>query len=188
MSTFTNKRKINFIIAIGYCFVVIVILFNYLSKSSRRTTYREGTRRAHEEQQINNELENQLNEQKRMNKEMREMLIDIQNAKNEKPSNKNEVKNNYKQSNKTVVKKATPLDINNYTIPKLDPKVEEKFKKNTLCPFNLDRNPFTSPIPVTEVSVTEESVNFPGQSVICNPILPFIFSSSNSDFQLISNY
>ncbi|MBR4570524.1 MAG: hypothetical protein IKO19_07675 [Candidatus Riflebacteria bacterium] len=201
MSITTDKRKVNFIIACGYCLFVIVILFNYLTKTSKRSSYREGTRRAHENAEIStagNDLENQLNEQKRMNKEMREMLIDIQNAKNNNafttnnkkavPSNSSVPFQNTSQSNTPKNLTVKPLEFSSASLPEIDLDIEKKFKKNVVCPFNLDRNPFASPEAGTEVADVDDTINFPGHSVICNPILPYVFSSSNSDYRVISNY
>ena len=201
MSVTTDKRKVNYIIACGYCLFVIIILFNYLTKTSKRSSYREGTRRAHDIQEPyenGSELEDQLKEQKRMNKEMREMLIDIQNAK----SNNNVVSSNKavgsvqasistqigltEKTNKPVTLR--PLDINSSALPNIDSEIEKKFKKNIVCPFNLDRNPFASPEAGTEIADVDENISFPGHSVICNPILPYVISSSNSDYRVISNY
>ena len=196
MSVTTDKRKVNFIIACGYCLFVIVILFNYLTKTTKRTTYREGTRRAHDTSEVytaGNDLENQLNEQKRVNKEMREMLIDIQNA---KVNNQSGGLNNtigvmqaspkVESSVKPIFQK--PVDIKTVSLPELNSDIDGKFKKNRVCPFNLERNPFASPEAVSEVSADDENISFPGHSVICNPILPYVFSSSNSDYRVISNY
>jgi hypothetical protein len=204
MSITTDKRKVNFIIACGYCLFIIIILFNYLTKTSKRSTYREGTRRAHENSELytaGNDLENQLNEQKRMNKEMREMLIDIQNAKsNTSPASNKKVIVPSKADGPVTAnisakpaKSATkvmlnPLDVSSAVLPEIDSELDQKFKKNIVCPFNLDRNPFASPEAVTAVSDVDENISFPGHSVICNPILPYVFSSSNSDYRVISNY
>ena len=201
MSVTTDKRKVNFIIACGYCLFVIIILFNYLTKTSKRSSYREGTRRAHDIQEPygnGSELEDQLKEQKRMNKEMREMLIDIQNAKNNNAAasgNKTVVSSNPSipvqtsfAENNTKPLTVKPLDFSPSAIPEIDSDIEQKFKKNIVCPFNLDRNPFASPEAGTEVADVDENISFPGHSVICNPILPYVFSSSNSDYRVISNY
>ena len=202
MSVTTDKRKVNFIIACGYCLFVIIILFNYLTKTSKRSTYREGTRRAHDNSEsytAGNDLENQLNEQKRMNKEMREMLIDIQNAKSNNKfvtSNSNPVgSSNTSGSVSSIATENTfktiapqELDANSASLPEIDSGIENKFKKNIVCPFNLDRNPFASPEAGTVVADVDENISFPGHSVICNPILPYVFSSSNSDYRVISNY
>lgn len=201
MSVTTDKRKVNFIIACGYCLFVIIILFNYLTKTSKRSSYREGTRRAHDIQEPygnGSELEDQLKEQKRMNKEMREMLIDIQNAKNNNAAasgNKTVVSSNPSipvqtsfAENNTKPLTVKPLDFSPAAIPEIDSDIEQKFKKNIVCPFNLDRNPFASPEAGTEVADVDENISFPGHSVICNPILPYVFSSSNSDYRVISNY
>lgn len=202
MSVTTDKRKVNFIIACGYCLFVIIILFNYLTKTSKRSTYREGTRRAHDNSEsytAGNDLENQLNEQKRMNKEMREMLIDIQNAKSNNKfvtSNSNPVgSSNTSGSVSSIAMENTfktiapqELDANSASLPEIDSGIENKFKKNIVCPFNLDRNPFASPEAGTVVADVDENISFPGHSVICNPILPYVFSSSNSDYRVISNY
>ncbi len=201
MSVTTDKRKVNFIIACGYCLFVIIILFNYLTKTSKRSTYREGTRRAHENSELytaGNDLENQLKEQKRMNKEMREMLIDIQNAKNNiVPVSNNTVTTPSQAYSPTPANKSenfakkvkiNPLDINSNALPEIDSELDKKFKKNIACPFNLDRNPFASSEVVSEVTEVDENISFPGHSVICNPILPYVFSSSNSNYRVISNY
>ena len=201
MSVTTDKRKVNFIIACGYCLFVIIILFNYLTKTSKRSSYREGTRRAHDIQEPygnGSELEDQLKEQKRMNKEMREMLIDIQNAKNNNVAasgNKTVVSSNPSipvqtsfAENNTKPLTVKPLDFSPSAIPEIDSDIEQKFKKNIVCPFNLDRNPFASPEAGTEVADVDENISFPGHSVICNPILPYVFSSSNSEYRVISNY
>ena len=195
MSVTTDKRKVNFIIACGYCLFVIIILFNYLTKTPKRSTYREGTRKAHEDSEIytaGNDLENQLNEQKRMNKEMREMLIDIQNAKvNTQAGYSNSIgvfqeSKKEEKSVKPIFQK--PIEFNTVNLPELSSEIDGKFKKNAPCPFNLDRNPFASPEAVAEVAADDENISFPGHSVICNPILPYVFSSSNSDYRVISNY
>ena len=202
MSVTTDKRKVNFIIACGYCLFVIIILFNYLTKTSKRSTYREGTRRAHENSELytaGNDLENQLNEQKRMNKEMREMLIDIQNAKSNNKfvtSNSNPVgSSNTPGSVSSIARENTfktiapqELDANSASLPEIDSGIENKFKTNIVCPFNLDRNPFAYPEAGTVVADVDENISFPGHSVIGNPILPYVFSSSNSDYRVISNY
>ena len=207
MSITTDKRKVNFIIACGYCLFVIIILFNYLTKAPKRSTYREGTRRAHDTSEpyvTGSELEDQLKEQKRMNKEMREMLIDIQNAKNNNnftaaqnttvASKDNSATVPTPQSVEIVEKKNSksaivkPVELESPKLPEINSAIDGKFKKNVTCPFNLDRNPFASPEVVTAVSDVDENMSFPGHSVICNPILPYVFSSSNSEYRIISNY
>ncbi|MBQ3643292.1 MAG: hypothetical protein II961_01730 [Candidatus Riflebacteria bacterium] len=194
MSVTTDKRKFNFIIACGYCLFVIIILFNYLTKAPKRTSYREGTRKAHdnvESYPSGHELENQLNEQRRMNKEMREMLIDIQNAKNANGSvvaPGSQVQNTNIETLKANASTVNAIDVKSVNLPELNSKIEDKFKKNAVCPFNMDRNPFASPEAVTEIADADENISFPGHSVICHPILPYVFSSSNSDFRVISNY
>ena len=45
--TVQDKKKTNFIIACGYCLVVIVILINYLTTPSNKKPYRDGTKPAH---------------------------------------------------------------------------------------------------------------------------------------------
>ena len=196
MSVTTDKRKVNYIIACGYCLVVIIILFNYL-RTPRKTAFREGTRAAHPNQALdlaNKELENQLNEQKRMNKEMREMLIDIHKTgvtASQQPTS-NYVSNNNAPTPATsqniINKPLTDINIKSYDLPEIDSEIGVKFKKDPVYPFEANKNPFAISEGTAENIDTEDGLSFHGQTVVCNPILPYMFSSSNSDFKLISNY
>ncbi len=195
MSLNTDKRKINYLIACGYCLVVIIILFNYLRTPRKNKNYREGTRASHQTQELNqenNELEKQLKEQKRMNDEMREMLIDINKAKQV-----NSVKNyevlKKEELQPVVVAKNPNKPIKNinpksYELPDISSDVGKKFKDSPAYPFEENKNPFAVSEAVSETINNEDGLSFHGQNVICNPIVPYMFSSSNSDFNLISNY
>lgn len=191
--TIQDKKKTNFIIACGYCLVVIVILINYLTTPSNKKQYRDGTKPAHLNSALDkagNDLESQLNETKRMNREMREMLLDIQNAKSS--NNRGNVVSKNTAAGKSIsrvdLKPVPVLDMNSITLPELSPKIDEKFKTTEACPYIIGRNPFASPVVVTDVSATEEPVTFPGHAVISNPKLPYVFSGSNSSLRIISNY
>lgn len=198
MSLTTDKRKINYFIACGYCLVILIILFNYL-RTPRKTSFREGTRAAHSDNtsnEANKELENQLNEQKRMNKEMREMLLDIHNTqstRNDKSfsSTKTEVSFSSTPSNKNIdnpPQSVKEINTKSYELPQLSSGISNKFINKGIYPFEVDKNPFALSEGITETIDNEDNLSFHGHTVICNPILPYMFSSSNSDFKLISNY
>ena len=198
MSLTTDKRKINYFIACGYCLVILIILFNYL-RTPRKTAFREGTRAAHSNNALNEankELENQLNEQKRMNKEMREMLLDIhntqstQNNKSIQTANKN---TNPLPSSSNKINEVSPqtvkeINTKSYELPQLSSDISNKFVNKGTYPFEVDKNPFALSEGITETIDNEDNLSFHGHTVVCNPILPYMFSSSNSDFKLISNY
>lgn len=191
--TVQDKKKTNFIIACGYCLVVIVILINYLTTPSNKKPYRDGTKPAHLKNsaldKAGNDLESQLNETKRMNREMREMLLDIQNAKSTNNRVNVASKNNAsKATSREALRPVPVLDMNSITLPELNSKIDEKFKTTDACPYIIGRNPFASPVVVTDVSDTEEPITFPGHAVISNPKLPYVFSGSNSSLRIISNY
>ncbi len=193
--TVQNKKTANFIIACGYCLVVVVILINYLIKPPTKNQFREGTRPAHQKNaaldKAGNDLESQLNETKRMNREMREMLLDIQNAKSANNRTKTASLRNTSSTANTPREALRPvpvLDMNSIKLPELNSKIDEKFKTNETCPYIIGRNPFASPVVVTDVSDTEEPITFPGHAVISNPKLPYVFSGSNSNLRIISNY
>ena len=152
MSLTTDKRKINYFIACGYCLVILIILFNYL-RTPRKTSFREGTRAAHSDNtsnEANKELENQLNEQKRMNKEMREMLLDIHNTqstRNDKSfsSTKTEVSFSSTPSNKNIdnpPQSVKEINTKSYELPQLSSGISNKFINKGIYPFEVDKNPF----------------------------------------------
>ena len=197
MSVTTDKRKVNYFIACGYCLVVVIILFNYLrTPHNSKGSYRDGTRAAHPNQaavdMANKELEDQLNEQKRMNKEMREMILDIQNntTSNVDANNGNTSINTGKTIDSKANKKpSAPKELQVVDLPILNSNISDKFKKDKEFPFDSEKNIFAHPEVYSETDEhIDESLNFPGQTVICNPVLPYIISSSNSEFSLISNY
>lgn len=190
MKQVKDKRKSNMIIAIGYCLLVIVLLINYFAKTSsnsNKISYREfakapnGMRPAIADK-VSPDLEAQLKEQKRMNKEMREMIIGMQNASNGSVNGKN---------GREKLPEVTPvIDMNSMTLPELSDKIDSKFHLNATCPFELGRNPF-APIAamfVDEKATEEEIPDFPGHAVVCNPRLPFVFTGVDSDLKVISNY
>ena len=198
MSLTTDKRKINYFIACGYCLVILIILFNYL-RTPRKTSFREGTRAAHSDiasNEANKELEDQLKEQKRMNKEMREMLLDIHNTQSTQnnksfPSTKTNTSFSSTPSNKNndnPPQTVKEINTKSFELPQLSSGINNKFINKDIYPFEVDKNPFAPSEGITETIDNEDNLSFPGHTVICNPILPYMFSSSNSDFKLISNY
>ncbi|MBP5469242.1 MAG: hypothetical protein J6Z11_08370 [Candidatus Riflebacteria bacterium] len=198
MSLTTDKRKINYFIACGYCLVILIILFNYL-RTPRKASFREGTRAAHSNNALNEankELENQLNEQKRMNKEMREMLIDIHNTQSTQNTlstqsvnkNTNQLTSTSNKSNEVLSQTVKDINTKSYELPQLSSDISNKFVNKGSYPFEVDKNPFALSEGITETIDNEDNLSFHGHTVICNPILPYMFSSSNSDFKLISNY
>ena len=199
MSINTDKRKVNYLIACGYCLVILIILFNYL-RTPRKGSFREGTRPSHSDQAIDNanqELENQLKEQKRMNKEMREMLLDINNTRSVNNNNNNnstslkQNSTNFSPDTNSIndsIKQVKEINVKSYDLPDLSPDINIKFVNKKTYPFEVDKNPFALSEAITETIDDDDNLSFHGHTVICNPILPYMFSSSNSDFKLISNY
>ena len=187
MKSAQDKKKSNFIIACGYCLVVVVILINYLGKTSKRSGLRDGVRPTVYDpayEKINDDLAIQLKEQKRMNKEMREMILDIQSASPEGSSASKKGKALSKAPQKIV----PIIDMKSMTLPELSPRLETKFKTDVVYPVDFGRNPFTSQTVAATTNEEDEEVNFPGHAVICNPRLPYVFTGVNSNMKVISNY
>ena len=171
-----NKKTSNLIIAIGYCLVAVIILFNYLggSRSNRINLIAEKYRKTPIQNESVDFLKKQLSEEKRVNKEMRDILRSCQDALN-KPGAK---------AKPTTI--ATPYKLND-PLPSLKTDhlhigVKSKF------PFKKGRNPF---LPLKNKIVITPSKNNDALGSCCfksDPTLPFFITGTGMDIKLSGNF
>ena len=169
-----NKRKSNFIIALGYCLVAAIILFNYVRGSGAQRSEKLSAKYA--SQNKSNEsvsyLRKQLNEEKKLNNTMRSALKTYQRA----------IKHTSIPSEQ--FQQLTQQNIDN-TIPELN-----LFTKSieTKSPFSPDKNPFLSfkkrHSYINKTIHTQKSIY---TSLKSNPRIPFITAGSNDTILFTGN-
>ena len=174
MAKQTDKKTSNLIIAGGYCLVAIIILVNYLNETSRnrhlKTSPEKNAVETVEEGQYA-ALHRQLEEEKKVNREMRALLRQIQekSSKNSKNS----------QQAVSVLKNADNV------LPELNLNLLKMLTKTRKNPFIPGKNPFapsTKHLPTKNVD--------PGKQVefyTCDPDLPFLISGADENAIYLGN-
>ncbi|MDN5279790.1 MAG: hypothetical protein PWR01_3755 [Clostridiales bacterium] len=179
MAKKTDKRTSNLIIAGGYCLVAIIILLNYLGESSRA---RKMADRASVSTQIESEydqnfekLQKQLEEEKKVNLEMRSLLRQLQ------------------RNGSGVMKSAAAhtfvggkIDFDE-PLPRLNVEALKRALQPKQNPFIPGKNPY-APDSKREDANKVVSTVFPFKnSLKCDPNLPFLISGANTDSVFLGN-
>ncbi|MEW6709576.1 MAG: hypothetical protein AB1403_07090 [Candidatus Riflebacteria bacterium] len=178
MAKTTDKRTSNLIIAGGYCLVAIIILFNYLGQTSRArlaVSIPEGVTAA-QSSDIQN-LRKQLEEEKKVNSEMRNILRQIQ---------QNGVVSS--EISPAVAYRGSIEDLSK-SLPDLKTELLENAVTPRPNPFNPVKNPY-APIRKKEdpVKVVTTNSGFPfARSLKCDPHLSFFISGANSESEFHGN-
>lgn len=174
----TDKRTSNLFIAGGYCLVAIIILFNYLgeteSKERVRTTLAASAAEGVPDAQAD-ALVRQLEEEKRVNMEMREMIRRLQTAIGDKA-----------QPAGVVEPVAASHGI--YEIPEIKANLIENIGKQRSNPFIPGKNPFAASRPKNVSQDGAIPDNALAHSLQCDPRLPFIITGANSKSAYFANY
>lgn len=188
MAVKTDKRASNLFIAGGYCLVAIIILFNYLGQSDSKdrekvesiTVATQGA-----SSQIGADaLSSQLEEEKRINLEMREMIRRLQGA----------------IGNQTVpletagaVEPVEPVEIaavaqSIFQIPEIKQHIIEDFAKKRSNPFIPGKNPFVAARSSEDPASVGALDNALLPSLQCDPRLPFVITGANSKSGYFANF
>lgn len=177
----TDKRTANLFIAGGYCLVALIILVNYLGQ----TDSRERTRPTFVSSLISepaepaaakgsDSLQRQLEEEKRINLEMRDVIRRLQYA--------------VASQLASVTSRLEADEPEDLSIPTLRDDLIESAMSKQKNPFVPGKNPF-APFLEREVGNPVETNSDSQFSVLqCDPRLPFVFSGSNSHNGYYSNF
>lgn len=174
-----DKRTSNFIIAGGYCLVAVIILINYLGQPSLRIRGTAPVKPATTETGPvgvvtgPDNIHRQLEEQKRVNQEMREMLRRLQEG--------------YKGRKMPGAKATASTSDNDLEIPELDESVLKSLMTKQANPFVKGRNPFM-PSRHERSGLTSEVSAAAARPLKVDANLPFIISGANSSARFIANY
>jgi hypothetical protein len=175
MAKRTDKRTSNLIIAGGYCLVAVIILFNYLGQTSRTRTAGQivSVVPATAEGNDLQSLRKQLEEEKKVNSEMRTLLRQIQRTGSIVPAQKTGSQN--------------PIQDLDKSLPELNTDLLQVALKPRQNPFTPGKNPY-APIRKTESIQKPVSSGFPfARSLKCDPRLPYLFSGANSASMFLGN-
>ncbi len=175
MAKRTDKRTSNLIIAGGYCLVAVIILFNYLGQTSRTRTTGQivSVVPATSEGNDLQSLKKQLEEEKKVNSEMRSLLRQIQKTGNILSATKPGAHHVIQDLEKSL--------------PELNTELLQMALKPRQNPFTPGKNPY-APIRKTENIQKPVSSGFPfARSLKCDPRLPYIFSGANSASAFLGN-
>jgi len=172
----TDKRTSNLFIAGGYCLVAIIILFNYLGQTDSKDKARPAQPAAESVSAASSDsIVRQLEEEKRLNLEMREIIRRLQGA----------IKNPAAVA--TLPDDQQQLPESSMSIPELKNDLIDGAFKKVSNPFIPGKNPFAAPR--SEVSTAEDADSFSQFSNIqCDSRMPFVFSASNSTSGYFSNH
>jgi hypothetical protein len=179
----TDKRTSNLFIAGGYCLVAVIILFNYLGQAvSRERTSAHPAPYVDPQiyqpsQGSENVLARQLDEEKRVNLEMREMLSRMQSAIGDR-----------RIGAATDALPAIPETVSTLDIPDIHVDFTEKAEQKSTNPFIPGKNPFAPAI--RNEDTTANTILDPQmiQALRSDPKLPFYISGANSGFGFYSNF
>lgn len=172
----TDKRTSNLFIAAGYFLAAIIILFNYLGQSmkkehqsvapvSRSTTF---DLKVSDRSPVNlDELTRQLEEEKRVNHEMREMIRQMQNSLNSDP-----------RADISVV--SANLNDTSLELPSINSDIESELNRKRTSPFIPNKNPYAQARKPEEMATEKTVAPFIGQALVSDPRLPFFISGANS--------
>ncbi|MGM0598527.1 MAG: hypothetical protein ACQETH_01805 [Candidatus Rifleibacteriota bacterium] len=173
MAKQTDKKTSNLIIAGGYCLVAIIILVNYLNETSRNRQFKKVARKPGIEASEKGQyafLQRQLEEEKKVNREMRSLLRQIQ----ERSSN-----NGKNQQSVSTLKNADNI------LPELKLDLLKGLSKSRKSPFIPGKNPFA---PSSMHLQTKPSA--PGKQVeffTFDPDLPFLISGADENAIYLGN-
>lgn len=180
MAKKTDKRTSNLIIAGGYCLVAVIILLNYLGETSRARSFSSNASEsmfngASQDKNINY-LKKQLEEEKKVNSEMRSLLRQIQKTGTDK--------------------RAIPLPVRslnaafvaiNEPLPELNLELLKRATTYRPNPFIPGKNPY-APNSKREDSNKVISTSFPfRESLKCDSRLPFLISGANTQADFLGN-
>lgn len=172
----SDKRTSNLFIAGGYCLVAIIILFNYLGQTDSKDRSRPAQPVAESASAASSDsIARQLEEEKRLNLEMREIIRRLQGA--------------IKDPTGIATLPADQQDLpeNSMVIPELKNDLIDGSFKKVSNPFIPGKNPFAAPR--SEMVTAEDADSFSQFSNIqCNSKMPFVFSASNSTSGYFSNH
>lgn len=172
----TDKRTSNLFIAAGYFLAAIIILFNYLGQSMRKDhqtsapVSRSSTFdfSASGRSPVNlDALTRQLEEEKRVNHEMREMIRQMQSSLNSEPG-------------AAVSAAGVHLTDGSLELPSINSDIESEFNRKKTSPFIPNKNPFAQARKPEEMATEKPVAQFIGQSLVSDPRLPFFISGANS--------
>jgi len=170
----TDKRKSNLFIAAGYFLVAIIILLNYLGQSVKkdypvaapaRSSSFEARQSAKAPANID-ALTRQLNEEKRVNLEMREMIRQMQNSLNSEPHSQAISRNEF-------------LTDASFELPSINSDFESELNRKKNSPFIPNKNPFAQPRKPEDLTAEKNLAPFIGQTLVSDPRLPFFISGAN---------
>lgn len=172
----TDKRTSNLFIAGGYCLVAIIILFNYLGQTDSKDRARPAQTAAESASAASSDsIVRQLEEEKRLNLEMREIIRRLQGA----------IKN--PAAVETLPADKQQLSESSMSIPELKNDLIDGSFKKVSNPFIPGKNPFAAPR--SEMATAEDADSFSQFSNIqCDSRMPFVFSASNSTSGYFSNH
>ena len=172
----SDKRTSNLFIAGGYCLVAIIILFNYLGQTDSKDKTRVAQTSSEAASPIDRDsISRQLEEEKRLNLEMREIIRRLQGAIKDPAA-------------VAAIPAGQQLPAeSSMVIPELKDELIDGAFKRASNPFIPGKNPFAAPR--SEVSTTEDSDSFSQFSNIqCNSKMPFVFAASSSTSGYFSNH
>lgn len=175
MAKRTDKRTSNLIIAGGYCLVAIIILFNYLGQTSRSRISVPSVPVVSSDLEGKDmqSLKKQLEEEKKVNSEMRSLLRQIQ------------------KTGSIAVRPSQQFSGSVEELSNSIPELNLALLKNALRPrqnpFTPGKNPYA---PIRKVEETGKSLSsgFPfARSLKCDPRLPYLISGANSNSVFLGN-
>ncbi len=177
MAVKSDKRTSNLFIAGGYCLVAVIILFNYLGQSDIKDRTRATVITASSGDTAKapqpDDFSRQLEEERRLNQEMRDIIRRLQSSGGVAPAASGE--------SSPVVEPGK-----DFSLPELDYALIESAIKEQSNPFIPGKNPFAAPSKVKQVAESKSVEQF--NSLQCDPQLPFIFSGANSRVEFNSNF
>ncbi|MDD3147248.1 MAG: hypothetical protein PHD82_08100 [Candidatus Riflebacteria bacterium] len=177
----SDKRTSNLFIAGGYCLVAVIILFNYLGQSDTKDRLRSTllpTSQTAAAAKSPDNFARQLEEERRLNQEMREIIKRLQGAVGGVAGNTGTV---------NVASARVPESVDDTSIPELkDQLIEAAFSKQS-NPFIPGKNPFALP----SIAKEQAGMSKPGEHFLllkCDPRLPFVFTGANTRSEYYSNF
>ena len=179
MAAKSDRRTSNLFIAGGYCLVAVIILFNYLGQTdvkdrSRVNVTPTSTTAVAPNSGSADNFARQLEEERRLNQEMRDIIRRLQSSPGAALDTTAE----------TPVPAAQGGD---YSIPELNNALIQSALAEHANPFIPGKNPFAAPSTVRESA----TINSPAEhflSLRCDPRLPFIFNGANTRAEFYSNF
>lgn len=179
----TDKKNSNLLIAGGYCLVAVVILFNYLGAAVNKE--RGASERAPQNVDIKSSVQpgnldaltRQLDEEKRVNLEMREMLRMMQSAIGENSG-----------GGAAAISYAAPDSGDLFEIPEIRFNLAEDILRVRSNPFIPGKNPFaptTKSEDLQRAPLLDSSI---AKALRGDSRLPFFISGANSKSGYFANF